>query len=128
MYGTNIVIYVAITINGPKGIYSSAFFVFVITINKLMIAPIKNEIKETIIILVNPKYKPSAPINFTSPNPIAFFPYTIPPKHVITKKIPAPAIIPNIIFKAIATLVIPYKKTNIRPISKIVKFILLGII
>lgn len=79
-YGTNITINVPITINGPKGIYSSVFFILVTSKNILKIAPIRNERSDIIIIFVKPKYKPSAPINLTSPRPIASFPYTKPTK------------------------------------------------
>ena len=66
-YGINIIINVAITINGPKAIYSSIFLILVIINNILSIAPIKNESKAIIIIFVRPKYSPKAPISFTSP-------------------------------------------------------------
>ena len=61
-------------IKGPNGIYSSVFFILVTSKNMLEIAPIKNEISAMIIIFVSPKYNPNAPINFTSPKPIASLP------------------------------------------------------
>ena len=54
--------------------YSSDFFIFVANNIILRIAPIKKETSVMIIILDKPKYKPNAPINFTSPNPMASFP------------------------------------------------------
>ena len=72
--GTYILRNVAITINGPKGIYSSDFFNFVTSNIMLSIAPIRNETNVIIIIFDNPKYNPNAPINFTSPKPMASFP------------------------------------------------------
>ena len=36
--------------------------------------PTKKETKAIIIIFVNPKYNPNAPMSFTSPSPIASFP------------------------------------------------------
>ena len=42
-----------------------------------------------------PKNKPIAPVNFISPIPIASFPNISPPIKVITPKIAAPTIIPN---------------------------------
>ena len=65
---------VAITINGPNGIYSSDFFIFVISNTILSIAPIKNETNVITTMLESPKNNPNAPINLTSPNPIASFP------------------------------------------------------
>ena len=41
--GTTIAINVAITINGPNGMYSSVFFIFVANKNMLIIAQIKNK-------------------------------------------------------------------------------------
>ena len=41
--GTYILINVPITINGPNGIYSLDFLIFVINSNTLNIAPIKND-------------------------------------------------------------------------------------
>ena len=65
---------VAMTINGPNGIYSLDFFIFDTNNIILKIAPIKNDNNVIIIIFDNPKYSPNAPISFTSPNPIASFP------------------------------------------------------
>ena len=94
----------------------------------LIIAQIKNDTNDTIIIFVSPKYNPSAPISFTSPSPIASFPYTKPPKRVIIKNIPPPASIPSNIFIEIATFENPYKNANTKPISNIVRLSLFGII
>ncbi len=94
LYGTNVVIKAAITINGPNGMYSSVFFFFVARRNMLIIAPSKNAIKDIIIIPLRPKYKPNAPISLTSPKPIASFPAINPPSNVITKNIPAPITMP----------------------------------
>ena len=56
--GTNIAISVAITINGPNGIYSFDFFILV-TINiMLSTAPIKNDITAIAIIPCHPKNSP----------------------------------------------------------------------
>ena len=77
--GTNIAIIVAITINGPNGIYSSPVFLLQIINATPIIAPNKKAISEIIIIVLQPKNKPSAPISFTSPNPIASFPAIKPP-------------------------------------------------
>lgn len=46
---------VAITINGPNGIYSSDFFIFVISNTILSIAPIKNETNVITTMLESPK-------------------------------------------------------------------------
>lgn len=73
VFGTNIVINVLITINGPNGIYSSVFFILVISKMMLKIAPIKNEISDIIIILLNPKYNPSAPHKFYITKSHCFF-------------------------------------------------------
>lgn len=88
-YGTNKTMNEAITINGPNGIYSSVVFIFVNNNMTLITAPIKKAITDIIIILENPKYNPSAPINLTSPNPIASFPAINPPSKVIIKNIPS---------------------------------------
>ena len=72
--GINIIINVAITINGASGIYSLVFFILT-NINIIpTIAPIKNDIMEIAIIFVSPKYIPNAPISFTSPSPNASLP------------------------------------------------------
>ena len=47
----------AITINGPKGIYSSVFFFLVAIKPILIIAPSKKAINEITIIPPKPKYK-----------------------------------------------------------------------
>ena len=47
-----------ITINGPNGMYSSDFLIFVISNKILKIAPIRKDNKVIIIILDNPKNKP----------------------------------------------------------------------
>ena len=73
-YGTKITTKTLTAIKGPNGIYSSVFFILVTSKNMLEIAPIKNEISAMIIIFVSPKYNPNAPINFTSPKPIASLP------------------------------------------------------
>jgi len=126
--GTNILINVAITINGPNGIYSFDFFILV-TINIIPnIAPIKNDIADIAKIFDTPKYSPNAPISFTSPNPNASFPYIKLPINVIAKNIPPPTNIPSNISTVIATFDIPYKNAIINPISNIVKFNLFGII
>ena len=57
---------------------------------------IPNDRSVTIIMFDNPKNSPSAPISFTSPNPIDSFPEMIFPRNVIAKKIPAPSNIPKI--------------------------------
>ena len=98
-----------ITINGPKGMYSSIFLIFVANNIILNNAPIKNDNNVTAIIFDNPKYNPNAPISFTSPNPIASFPYIAPPINVISRNIPPPASIPSAIFIVIATSDNPYK-------------------
>ena len=49
---------VAITINGPNGIYSSDFFIFVINNTMLSIAPIKKDTNVIIIMLDSPKNSP----------------------------------------------------------------------
>ena len=48
------------TINGPNGIYSSIFLIFVANKSILNIAPIKNDINVITIILDNPKYNPKS--------------------------------------------------------------------
>ena len=53
-----ILINVAITINGPKGMYSSDFFIFVINKITLNIAPIRKETNVIIIIFDKPKKSP----------------------------------------------------------------------
>lgn len=53
--GINIHINVAITINGPNGMYSLAFFILNITNTIPTIAPTKNAINEIINVFVNPK-------------------------------------------------------------------------
>ena len=128
LYGTNITINVAITINGPNAMYWSIFLIFVARKMILKIAPIKKDNNVIMIIFVNPKYSPNAPISLTSPSPIASLPYISPPKRVSAKNIPAPANIPNTIFIDIATSDNPYRKAKTKPTSKIVRFSLLGII
>ena len=130
--GTNIAIIALITINGPKGIYSSAFFFLETNIIILITAANKNAITATIIIFIHPKNKPKAPINLTSPNPIASFPAMRPPISVIIKKIPPPTIIPSILFINILIPAFVFIKTlanvKIKPVSKIVSVSLFGII
>ena len=70
--------------------YSSVFFFFVASKKMLIIAASRNAINEIAIMFIHPKNKPSAPISFTSPKPIASFPAINPPNNVITKNIPAP--------------------------------------
>ena len=97
----------------------------------IAIAPMKNEIIEIFIMLLKPKNKPRAPMSFTSPIPIASFPEINPPSNVINKNITPPVIIPSILFNASVIpdwLNIPSKKVNNKPISKIVKTSLFGII
>lgn len=48
------------TINGPNGIYSSIFFIFVANNIILNIAPIKNDTNVITIIFDNPKYSPNS--------------------------------------------------------------------
>ena len=50
-----------------------------------IIAASKNDNTEIDIIFIHPKNKPKAPMNFTSPNPIASFPAINPPNNVIIK-------------------------------------------
>ena len=119
---------VPITIKGPNGMYSSIFLIFVVNNITLNIAPIKNETSVIAIIFDKPKYNPNAPISFTSPNPIASFPYIAPPINVISRNIPPPASIPSAMFIAIATSDNPYRNAITKPISNIVKFSLFGII
>ena len=105
----------AITINGPKGIYSFDFFTLN-TINIIpIIAPNKNDVKDIKAVFTNPKYKPSAAMNFTSPKPIASFPYINLPINVIIKKIPPPINIPNNISIVIATFENPYRNAITSP-------------
>ena len=113
--------------NGPNGMYSSDFFILLTNNIILRIAPIKNDTNVTAIILYCPKNNPKAPISFTSPNPIASFPY-IAPTYQCNKNIPPPISIPINIFIVIATSDNPYKNANIIPISNIVRLSLLGII
>ena len=94
----------------------------------LSIAPIKNDSSVITIMFDRPKYIPNAPISFTSPKPIASFPYTSPPISVIAKNIPAPTNIPSTIFIVIATSDNPYKNAITNPTSNIVRFNLFGII
>lgn len=87
-----------ITKNGPNGIYSSLLFKIKTLISKTKIetmAPTKNANNETCAMPLTPKYKPIAPMNFTSPSPIASLPAMIPPSNVIAPKIPAPVTIPK---------------------------------
>ena len=49
-------------------------FLFLISNTILSIAPIKNETNVITTMLESPKNNPNAPINLTSPNPIASFP------------------------------------------------------
>ena len=72
--GTYILINVPITINGPNGIYSLDFLIFVINSNTLNIAPIKNDNSVITMIFDSPNSNPNDAISFTSPNPIASFP------------------------------------------------------
>ena len=88
----------------------------------------QNETNVIAIIFDSPKYNPNAPISFTSPNPIASFPYITPPTNVISKNIPPPASIPSAMFIVIATSDSPYKNAITNPISNIVRFNLFGII
>ena len=85
------------TMNGPNGIYSFTFFLLIIKIPILIIAANKKASTEIMIILIQPKNKPSAPMNFTSPKPIASFPAINPPIKVMSKKIPPPASIPKML-------------------------------
>ena len=62
--GIYMLINVAITMNGPNGMYSSDFFIFVTNKPILKMAPIKNDTSVIIIMLDNPKYNPKAPINY----------------------------------------------------------------
>ena len=55
LYGTNITINVAITINGPNAMYWSIFLIFVARKIMLKIAPIKKDNNVIMIIFVNPK-------------------------------------------------------------------------
>ena len=126
--GTNILINVEITINGPNGIYSSDFLILVTIRITPITAPIKNDIIEINPILATPKYSPNAPINFTSPSPNVSFLYIKLPITVIAKNIPAPHNIPNNKSIVIATLEIPYKNAITIPTSNIAKFNLFGII
>ena len=48
----------AITINGPNGMYSSDFFIFVASNKMLRIAPIRKDSNIIMIILDNPKNNP----------------------------------------------------------------------
>ena len=64
----------------------------------------KNAKNETSAVTLAPKNNPSAPINLTSPSPIASFPATKPPSKVIVKNIPPPVRIPNNIFFKICFL------------------------
>lgn len=88
--GTNMSIKHAITMNGPNGMYSLFFFIFVTNKNMLITAANRNAIRVIVTIFANPKYSPSAPMNFTSPNPIASFPAINPPIRVIIRNTPPP--------------------------------------
>ena len=69
-----------------------------------------------------------APINFTSPNPIASFPAIRPPINVIIRKIPPPTAIPKRASVIRFILYIPETIHEASPTSNIVKFNLFGII
>ena len=56
--GTYILINVPITINGPNGIYSLDFLIFVINSNTLNIAPIKNDNSVITMIFDSPNSNP----------------------------------------------------------------------
>lgn len=81
--------------NGPNGIYSLLFFILLTSKKILITAANKNAISDIVIIFVKPKYKPSAPMNLTSPKPIASFPATNPPIKVIIRNTPPPNAIPK---------------------------------
>ena len=104
----------AITIKGPKGMYSLIFFFFAIINIILIIAPIKNEIIDIANILEEPKNNPKAAISFTSPNPIESFPDTILPRIVNIPKITVPKTIPSNI--SIARLISDNPKINVNNI------------
>ena len=82
----------------------------------LIIAANKKARTETIIIFIHPKNSPSAPINLTSPNPIASLPAINPPSSVINRKIPLPTSIPKILLvKAVIPKLVfktTFKKVN----------------
>ena len=59
------------------------------------IAPNKNDIIDIAKILEEPKKRPNAAINFTSPIPMASFPETSRPSNVNIPKITVPTSIPN---------------------------------
>ena len=66
----------AATKNGPNGMYSSVDFNIIILTNIIAIeitVAKKNANNEISAILENPKYRPNAPINLTSPKSHSFF-------------------------------------------------------
>ena len=78
---------------GPKAIYSSFFLkikFLIINTNIEKMAAIKNANNEICAILLAPKNKPKAPMNFTSPSPIALSleTITIIRKGILTANIP----------------------------------------
>ena len=75
--------------------YSLFFFIFVASKNILITAAIRNAISAMITMYIRPKNKPNAPMNLTSPNPIASFPAISPPIRVIIKNTPPPINIPE---------------------------------
>lgn len=85
----------AITINGPNGIYSLLFFILLTSKKTLITAANRNAIRDIVMIFASPKYSPRAPINLTSPKPIASFPATKPPINVIIRNTPPPNAIPK---------------------------------